>query len=86
MDHVKSKVDKILVAVKQITNERFLRAEKLKDTSLLIQTYADESFDAIKSRYEFLKQKLDNDYESLTQKLKDTSLLIQTYADESLTP
>ena len=47
-----------------------MRAEKLKDTRLLIQTCADESFDAIKSCYEFLKEKLEEDYQSLKQELK----------------
>ena len=44
----------------------------MKDTRLLIQTFADRSCDVIKRRYEFLKQKLDDDYAALTEKLQSS--------------
>ena len=67
---VKSNIVSKLTAVRQIANERFIRSENLKETRLLVQTFSDRAAEELKAKYEFLKQKLDDDYQTLKEQLQ----------------
>ena len=70
---VRSNVVAKLAAVSQIANERFVRSEKLKETRLLVQTFSDNFSEELDARYEFLKQKLDDDYHTLKASLQKST-------------
>ena len=72
VSHVVSDVNKTEAQIHEIAQERFLRSERLKDTRLLVQTFADSSHEALKTQHEDLKRKLNETFESLSKRLRNS--------------